>query len=117
VTTHDTPEAICGAPAVGGPCDLLPGHNRGYLDVPANHRATHDTPEAAPFDADRLRWACDLIADLDPERQRWARWIVEVGATLGPDWACAECRPESDVLVDGFVCCYHEARAALEPTP
>jgi hypothetical protein len=38
-------------------------------------------------------------------------------ATAPGDWACAECRPYSDMLKDGFRCAYHEARAlsGLEP--
>lgn len=32
------PAEKCGARAVGGPCVLPAGHNRGQLDVPTNHR-------------------------------------------------------------------------------
>ena len=56
-------------------------------------------------------------AEIDVERQRqWAKWITEVGEHLGPDWACAECKPESDMLVSGFQCVYHEAAAYQRDT-
>jgi hypothetical protein len=39
------------------------------------------------------------------------------GASTG-DWACRECWPQSDMLVDGFLCAYHEAgrlRGIVDP--
>lgn len=32
------------------------------------------------------------------------------------DWACAECKPHSDMLKDGFACDYHRARRMASPT-
>lgn len=46
----------------------------------------------------------ELVGQIDRQR-------VE----LMPDWACAECRPESDMLTEGFRCGLHAARAALAP--
>lgn len=31
------------------------------------------------------------------------------------DWACAQCKPHSDMIKDGFVCGYHRAEARLAP--
>jgi hypothetical protein len=44
--------ALCGAPAVGGPCVLPDGHNIGRLDIPSNHTAAGggDTPETDLLD-------------------------------------------------------------------
>ena len=40
---------------------------------------------------------------------RLARWIVEHPPIHGGDHACSLCYPHGDILVDGFVCSYHEA--------
>lgn len=47
--------------------------------------------------------------------------VVEAAEKLSPriepfaggDWACAECRPDSDILVAGFQCHVHALRTAL----
>jgi hypothetical protein len=31
-----------------------------------------------------------------------------------PDWACKKCRPNSDLLIEGFMCAYHVAEEALK---
>ena len=41
-------------------------------------------------------------------------WVASQPVGFG-DWACVDCRPESDVLVEGFRCMVHEARARLAP--
>lgn len=33
------------------------------------------------------------------------------------DWCCAECRPDSDMLVEGFRCSYHAAKRVLLRSP
>lgn len=40
--------------------------------------------------------------------RRWAAYIGRINDT--GDWACIECRPQSDILIDGFRCVWHEAR-------
>jgi hypothetical protein len=40
------------------------------------------------------------------------RYKVMEGAN--GDWACAECRPTSDIISPGFQCSYHAAKAALK---
>ncbi|MCK4118369.1 hypothetical protein ACI2UK_13870 [Ralstonia nicotianae] len=44
-----------------------------------------------------------------------AAWIVGQGNS-NPDHACAQCRPDSDMLVPEFVCAYHTAAAILACT-
>lgn len=29
------------------------------------------------------------------------------------DWACVECKPHSDMLIDGFQCAYHKGKEFL----
>jgi hypothetical protein len=48
----------------------------------------------------------------------FAKWIVENPAKYHKDWACAECAPESDILVTGFQCIPHKAKSLLAaPSP
>lgn len=35
-------------------------------------------------------------------------------AQVTKDWACVECHPESDCIVDGFKCWYHSALSASD---
>jgi hypothetical protein len=44
-----------------------------------------------------------------------AKWIVENHGGR-PDHACVECVEWSEILIDGFRCYYHRAKAALENT-
>lgn len=38
---------------------------------------------------------------------------VRVNHKIRRDWACRGCRPDSDVLKDGFLCAYHRVQALL----
>lgn len=40
-----------------------------------------------------------------------ASWAYEHSYPV--DWACSRCRPNSDVLIDGFVCVHHRAEDVL----
>ena len=44
-----------------------------------------------------------------------ARWLVRVmeGWPTLPDHACKDCAPYGEILVDGFQCDYHRAKAML----
>ena len=48
-------------------------------------------------------------------REALARLVMRTGEPEGVarDWACRECRPNSDTLVDGFLCAWHAARALV----
>ncbi len=46
--------------------------------------------------------------------ERWAKWIVNNPPYIGGDHACAECYPNSEILVPGFRCVYHEALSVNE---
>lgn len=45
------------------------------------------------------------------------RWIARAHHGYDRDFACVECRPESDVLVDGFRCTPHKVFAILAALP
>lgn len=55
--------------------------------------------------ADELKEEIELIGSL-------AKCIVNYVVVV--DWACAECRANSDLLVDGFQCGFHKALAITE---
>jgi hypothetical protein len=111
MTTHDTPEAALAAalrPIVSREACFNPSWPEGWAERSAAAiLAALDGWTLVPVGT---RWHHSP----DAERLRWAEWIVSWAREA--DWACAECRPDSDMLVDGFVCVYHEARAALAPT-
>ena len=55
-------------------------------------------------------------AALRQQVEKFAKWITQCGVSR-PDYACAMCRPRSEMLIEGFVCTYHEAVAlAVPPT-
>jgi len=59
------------------------------------------------------------ISQLQTENERLrdalndAYKYIHKQGTLG-DWTCKQCRPSSGILVDGFVCQFHKAEAALQ---
>ena len=58
-----------------------------------------------------------LLAPTERERAL-ARFIQQhTSPTWGGDWACVECRPESDMLIEGFRCSWHEAEHILAAQP
>lgn len=69
---------------------------------------------------DRERRICEVAADLDRSQAlaaadreliaTLARWVRQKSKGIGEDWACAQCRPDSGILVDGFVCAVHLAQ-------
>lgn len=40
-------------------------------------------------------------------------WIFWHSQDWQGDWACVQCKPNSDMLIEGFVCAVHEAKKAL----
>lgn len=48
----------------------------------------------------------DMLRNYECVRPEWHK-----------DWACVECRPDSDMLVEGFRCAYHRARALTGSKP
>ena len=74
-------------------------------------------------ESDRRFHAMDMYAkellETKEQRDRLATYIVNrCGLPEDQkDWACKQCHPESDILIDGFVCVYHEALASLETHP
>ena len=79
----------------------------------------HLRSELAEKSAESDRLADELVVALDSERRlraehvKFAAHIVRRAPPL-PDWACRWCRPNSDMLADGFTCVYHDAAAILE---
>ena len=67
--------------------------------------------EAAPALLSELREARAVLA-------RAQKWIVshKDDDFLG-DHACKQCHPQSDILVDGFACAFHEALRDTMPEP
>ena len=62
---------------------------------------------------------CDYRDELQQAREsleRAQRWILNNWGDGPRDHACALCRPESDIIIDGFTCAAHEARTALRFT-
>ena len=67
------------------------------------------------------------VARLKAELDDADRYLLQVGTGRwrndgepdSRDHACAQCVPHSDMLVEGFVCAFHRAKArqALEPKP
>lgn len=53
-------------------------------------------------------------ATLNAMLERWAKWIVNNPPKYGGDHACAECYPHSEILKEGFVCVYHQAKRLHE---
>lgn len=55
--------------------------------------------------------AADEIARLQSEVERLSNYIILNGDQIfSGDWACAQCHPNSDILVDGFECGFHLAQ-------
>jgi len=50
----------------------------------------------------------NLLSVIEQQQQK----ALKEHAAAPMDWACAECRPNSDMLKDGFQCSYHSALAA-----
>jgi hypothetical protein len=63
-----------------------------------------------------------LLADLSAARARVEKMerVVSAAFNCAPslppcdDWACIECKPYSDMLVEGFRCRTHRLKAALD---
>lgn len=49
------------------------------------------------------------LAELLSSRIEFAKYIARVNPLGSGDWACSRCRPNSDILKDGFVCVAHQA--------
>jgi hypothetical protein len=50
------------------------------------------------------------IERLKLERDRLAEFVAKhTNKYFGGDWACQECHPSSDLLINGFQCAYHLA--------
>jgi hypothetical protein len=65
----------------------------------------------------------DFIAALEAENARLREALTDLMAVveregwwsqLNGDWACAECKPESDMLIPGMRCEFHAARATID---
>lgn len=80
-------------------------NEEGYPLVHAGGRwVTYDDHVAALAAATARAEAAEaLVATL-------ARWVRQKSKGIGEDWACAQCRPDSGILVDGFVCAVHLAQ-------
>lgn len=53
------------------------------------------------------------LAGFDARLSGWAAWIVSAPTASVKDHACVECVPDGPMVVPGFQCVPHEARAAL----
>ena len=56
------------------------------------------------------------LHEVEQQRDLFARWMFMRGNHSG-DWACAQCRPNSDILVPGFVCAFHQAEVIARRPP
>jgi hypothetical protein len=70
-------------------------------------RETEIERDAARASEQRLR------SDLESARKWITRYVPESFA----DHACAQCRPNSEILIEGFVCEFHKALAATPAEP
>lgn len=62
----------------------------------------------------------DAPSELDAATLTIAREDIEQAvqqARIPGDWACAECHPQSNILIDGFQCWYHRLAARLGDRP
>lgn len=50
------------------------------------------------------------------EKMRSALWHLWDRTAPWEDWACAQCRPDSDIIQPGFLCAYHAAKQVLQAT-
>jgi len=58
---------------------------------------------------ERLRAKLDAA---EADTRRLAKFVVNyTNQHFGGDWACVECHANSNILVDGFRCAYHRAKA------
>lgn len=64
--------------------------------------------------------ATRALTAVTAERDRLRALLEKAGRALEPpsngDWACAECKPYSDMLKPGFQCAYHAVKAHLATT-
>lgn len=68
------------------------------------------TPTPAQVDAAPTQGMRELLERLSEEVEE----AIEEGSYRRlPDWACVECRPDSEILVDGWLCARHEALSVL----
>lgn len=58
-----------------------------------------------------LNEAADEIERLRAELRDADRWMFQHPAEYSKDHACEKCYPHSDILVGGFTCAYHRAKA------
>lgn len=56
------------------------------------------------------------LHEVEQQRDLFARWMFMRGNHSG-DWACAQCHPNSDILVPGFVCAFHQAEVIARRPP
>ncbi len=72
-----------------------------------------DQREVAEDLAEELNRANQLAQMMQRERLlKLARWIVRQPEVR--DHACEQCVPVGDMVINGFVCAVHEAKAVLE---
>ena len=86
-----------------------------------DYGVTHDQQEQ---EIERLReQRDDLQSDLTAARNALLRDGINHGELLAAlvkygnppfDWACKECVPHSDILIEGFACQYHAAIASVK---
>lgn len=62
--------------------------------------------------AGRIAAAEARIAELEPLAEVGRRKLLEGRPDVERDWACAQCRPESDIITPGFECHWHRALRA-----
>jgi hypothetical protein len=76
-------------------------------------------------DFERLRDLCGAkdtrIAELEAGRFAFARYVIAHASVDRDgdvprmrDGSCVKCSPRSEMLVDGWECCWHRARALLD---
>ena len=50
------------------------------------------------------------------DAERFAKTLAKDNPLGSDDWACAQCHPNSDILIPGFICAVHAAIAATKGT-
>jgi hypothetical protein len=88
---------------------ILAQHGFGTA-MDAVHQANYSIARAAKL--------VEQGATIESLNLRLARLVEELRkhklAQINKDWACAECHPESDMLVAGFKCSYHSALSTTD---
>ena len=62
---------------------------------------------------ERAQLAEAKVERLEKQALAFATRLAEIEPLGSDDWGCVQCHPNSDILIDGFVCSTHQAIALV----